>query len=132
MGLKWSAKTEFVIAHVSIICTPGYFVLNYSYMYTWQPETRHTSTDFIYVPYKILSHQAGKTDQFIRKPKQRTGRYNPFDPWTCYYDPADPFDKVNYSSVSNVYEGIIFNQINKYFEPYFSSFLTNFRKNHNT
>ena len=50
---------------------------------------------------------------------------------------ADPFDKVNYrrvslwSHVSKVYERIIFNQISTYFEPYFSSFLTGFRKNRN-
>ena len=36
------------------------------------------------------------------------------------------------SHVSKVYERIIFNQISAYFEPYFSSFLTGFRKNHNT
>ena len=48
---------------------------------------------------------------------------------------ADPFDKVNYRSVSllphvsKVYERILFNQISTYFEPYFSSFLTGFRKN---
>ena len=52
--------------------------------------------------------------------------------------PPDPFDKVNYrpvsllSHISKVYERIIFNQISTYFEPYFSSFLTGFRKNHNT
>ena len=51
---------------------------------------------------------------------------------------SDPFDKVNYrpvsllSHVSKVYERIIFNQISTYFEAYFSSFLTGFRKNHNT
>ena len=51
---------------------------------------------------------------------------------------TDPFDKVNYrppslmSYVSKVYERIIFNQISTYFEPYFSNFLTGFRKNHNT
>ena len=51
---------------------------------------------------------------------------------------TDPFDKVNYrppslmSYVSKVYERIIFNQISTYFEPYFSSFLTGFCKNHNT
>ena len=51
---------------------------------------------------------------------------------------ADPFDKVNYrpmsllSHVSKVYERIIYNQTSTYFEPYFSSFLTGFRKNHNT
>ena len=50
---------------------------------------------------------------------------------------TDPFDKVNYrplslmSYVSKVYERIIFNQISTYFEPYFSSFLTGFCKNHN-
>ena len=57
---------------------------------------------------------------------------------TPLFKKADPFDKVNYrpvsllSHVSKVYERIIFNQINTYFEPYFSSFLTDFRKNHNT
>ena len=35
------------------------------------------------------------------------------------------------SHVSKIYERIIFNQINTYFEPYFSSFLTGFCKNHN-
>ena len=57
---------------------------------------------------------------------------------TPLFKKADPFDKVNYrpvsllSHVSKVYERIIFNQISTYFEPYFSSFLTGFRKNHNT
>ena len=57
---------------------------------------------------------------------------------TPLFKKADPFDKVNYrpvsllSHVSKVYERIIFNQISTYFEPYFSSFLTDFRKNHNT
>ena len=51
---------------------------------------------------------------------------------------ADPFDKVNYrpvnllSHISKIYDRIIFNQISVYFEPYFSGFLTGFRKNHNT
>ena len=50
---------------------------------------------------------------------------------------ADPIDEVKYrpisllSYVSEVYERIIFNQISTYFEPYFSSFLTGFRKTHN-
>ena len=50
---------------------------------------------------------------------------------------ADPIDEVKYrpisllSQVSEVYERIIFNQISTYFEPYFSSFLTGFRKIHN-
>ena len=50
---------------------------------------------------------------------------------------ADPIDEVKYrpisllSQVSEVYERIIFNQISTYFEPYFSSFLTDFRKIHN-
>ena len=57
---------------------------------------------------------------------------------TPRFKKANPFDKVNYrpvsllSHVSKVYERIIFNQISTYFEPYFSSFLTGFRKNHNT
>ena len=34
-------------------------------------------------------------------------------------------------TVSKVYEKIIFNQTSSYFEPYFSSFLTGFRKNCN-
>ena len=57
---------------------------------------------------------------------------------TPLFKKADPFDKVNYrpvsllSHVSKVYERIIFNQISAYFEPSFSSFLTGFRKNHNT
>ena len=57
---------------------------------------------------------------------------------TSLFKKADPFDKVNYrpvsllSHVSNVYERIIFNQISTYFEAYFSSFLTGFRKNQNT
>ena len=57
---------------------------------------------------------------------------------TPLFKKADLFDKVNYrpvsllSHVSKVYERIIFNQISTYFEPYFSSFLTGFRKNHNT
>ena len=57
---------------------------------------------------------------------------------TPLFKTAEPFDKVNYrpvsllSHVSKVYERIIFNQISTYFEPYFSSFLTGFRKNHNT
>ena len=57
---------------------------------------------------------------------------------TPYFKKADPFDKVNcrsvslLSHVSKVYERIIFNQISTYFEPYISSFLTGFRKNHNT
>ena len=48
---------------------------------------------------------------------------------------TDPFNKVNdrpvslLSHVSKVYERIVFNQINTYFEPYFS---TDFRKNRNT
>ena len=51
---------------------------------------------------------------------------------------ADPFGKVKYrpvsllSHVSKVYERIIFNQISTHFEPYFSSFLTGFCKNHST
>ena len=52
---------------------------------------------------------------------------------------VDPFDKVNYKPISllsqvskKVHERIIFNQISTYFEPYFSSFITGFRKNHNT
>ena len=57
---------------------------------------------------------------------------------------ADPFDKINYRSVSlhshmsKVFERIIFNQINKYIEPFLpnlltgSNLLTGFRKNHNT
>ena len=36
------------------------------------------------------------------------------------------------SHVSKVYEIIISNQISTYSEPYFSSFHTGFRKNHNT
>ena len=57
---------------------------------------------------------------------------------TPLFKKADPFDKVNYgpvsllSHVSKVYERIIFIQIRTYFEPHFSSFLTDFRKNHNT
>ena len=57
---------------------------------------------------------------------------------TPLFKKADPFDKINYrpvsllSHVSKVYERIIFNQISTYFEPYFSSFLTGFRKNHDT
>ena len=54
---------------------------------------------------------------------------------TPLFKNADPFDKVNYrpvsllSHVSKVYARIIFNQISTYFEQYFSSFLTGFRKN---
>ena len=57
---------------------------------------------------------------------------------TPLFKKADPLDTVNYrpvsllSHVSKVYERIIFNQISTYFEAYFSSFLTGFRKNHNT
>ena len=57
---------------------------------------------------------------------------------TPLFKKADPFDKVNYrpvsllSHISKAYERIIFNQIRTYCEPYFSSFLTGFRKNHNT
>ena len=57
---------------------------------------------------------------------------------TPLFKKADPFDKINWRSVSllshvsKVYERIIFNQISTYFEPYISSFLTGFRKNHNT
>ena len=57
---------------------------------------------------------------------------------TPLFKKADPFDKVNCKPVSllphvsKVYERIIFNQISTYFEPYFSSFLTGFRKNHST
>ena len=57
---------------------------------------------------------------------------------TPLFKKADRFDKVNYRPVcllphvSKVYERIIFNQISTYFEPYFSSFLTGFRKNYNT
>ena len=57
---------------------------------------------------------------------------------TPLFKKADPFDKENYRPVSllshvwKVYEIIIFNQISTYFEPYFSSFITSFRKNHNT
>ena len=57
---------------------------------------------------------------------------------TPYFKKADPFDKVNYrpvsllSRVSKVNEITIFNQISTYFELYFSSFLTGFRKKHST
>ena len=57
---------------------------------------------------------------------------------TPIYKKANPFDITNYravsllSHVSKVYERIIFNQISAYFEPLFSTFLTGFRKNHNT
>ena len=43
---------------------------------------------------------------------------------TPLFKKADPFEKVNYRPV-------IFNQISTYFEPYFSSFVTGFPKNHN-
>ena len=51
---------------------------------------------------------------------------------TNLFKKADHFDKVNYiplslmTHVSKVYERIIFNQISTNFEPYFSSFLTDF------
>ena len=57
---------------------------------------------------------------------------------TNLFKKADHFDKVNYiplslmTHVSKVYERIIFNQISTYFEPYFSSFLTDFCKNYNS
>ena len=51
---------------------------------------------------------------------------------------ADPFDKSNYrpvsllSHMSQVFERIIYNQINEYIELFLSNLLTGFRKNHNT
>ena len=57
---------------------------------------------------------------------------------TPVFKKTDTFDKVNYRPVSllshgsKVYGRIIFNQINTYFEPYFSIFLTRCLKNHNT
>ena len=57
---------------------------------------------------------------------------------TAVFIKVDPFNKVNYrpvsllSHVSKLYERIIFNQVSTYFEPYFSSFHTGFRKNNNT
>ena len=51
---------------------------------------------------------------------------------------SDPFGKINYQSfslllqMSNVFERIIFNQINKYIEPFLFNLLTGFHKNHNT
>ena len=57
---------------------------------------------------------------------------------TPLFKETDPFEKVNYrpvsllSHVTKTYERIVFNQISTYFEPHFSSFLTGFRKNHNT
>ena len=51
---------------------------------------------------------------------------------------ADPFDKTNYrpvsslSHISKVSERIIYNQINKYIEPFLSKVIPGFRKNHNT
>ena len=57
---------------------------------------------------------------------------------TPLFKKNDPFDKVNYRpvslpwQVSKVYKIIIFNQISTCFEPYLSTFLTGFWKNHNT
>ena len=53
---------------------------------------------------------------------------------TPFLKKADPFGKVNYTPVSllshlsKVYEKIMFTQIGRYFEPYFSTFPTGFRK----
>ena len=50
---------------------------------------------------------------------------------------ADPFDKSNYRLVSllshilNVFERVIYNQINEYIEPFLSKVLTGICKNHN-
>ena len=51
---------------------------------------------------------------------------------------VDQFDKMNYRSVSvlshisEVFERIIFNPINEYYEPFLSNLLNGFRKNNNT
>ena len=51
---------------------------------------------------------------------------------------ADLFDKINYQPVSlllhmsKVFERIIFNEINKYIEPFLSNLLTGFCKHYNT
>ena len=51
---------------------------------------------------------------------------------------ADPFHKINYrpvsllSHMSQVFERIIFSQINEYIEPFLSNLLIGVRKNHNT
>ena len=50
----------------------------------------------------------------------------------------DSFNKENYHSISllshtsKIFEKILFNQISDYIEPYFSHFLTDFRRNHST
>ena len=50
----------------------------------------------------------------------------------------DSLDKVNYQPISllfhtwKIYEKILFKQINKYIEPYFSDLLTGFQRNHPT
>ena len=50
----------------------------------------------------------------------------------------DPFEKTNYQSVSlfshisNIFERIIHNQINKYIKPFLSKILNGFRENCNT
>ena len=57
---------------------------------------------------------------------------------TPIFKKAHPFDITKYRPVSllshvpKVYERLIFNQISAYFEPLFSTFLTGFRKIHNT
>ena len=57
---------------------------------------------------------------------------------TMHNDIADPFGNTNYrpvtllSHISKVFERIIYNQINKYIEPFLFKVLTGFRKNHNT
>ena len=49
---------------------------------------------------------------------------------------SESFDKTNYrpvslvSHVSKVFERKIYNQINEYIEPFLSTILTGFRKNH--
>ena len=51
---------------------------------------------------------------------------------------ADPFHKISYrpvsllSDMSQVFERIIFSQINEYIEPFLSNLLIGVRKNHNT
>ena len=51
---------------------------------------------------------------------------------------ADLFDKINYQPVSlllhmsKVFERIIFNEIDKYIEPFLSNLLTGFCKNYST
>ena len=57
---------------------------------------------------------------------------------TPLFKKADPFDKINcrpvrlLSHISQIFERIIFNQINEYIEPFLSHLQTGFRKNHNT